>query len=70
MHIYAGLFEKLQTENKKVKPPLLPLVKVFPGGINHNIRYFKPYPFFVNGAKAQQLIDVDGNKYTDYWMGH
>jgi glutamate-1-semialdehyde 2,1-aminomutase len=45
-------------------------VKVFPGGVSHNIRYFEPYPFFVTGAKGKQLIDVDDNKYTDYWMGH
>jgi glutamate-1-semialdehyde 2,1-aminomutase len=44
--------------------------KVFPGGISHNIRYFEPYPFFVNGAKGKLLHDVDGNRYTDYWMGH
>jgi glutamate-1-semialdehyde 2,1-aminomutase len=45
-------------------------VKVFPGGVNHNIRYFEPYPFFVTRAKGRELLDVDGNKYTDYWMGH
>jgi glutamate-1-semialdehyde 2,1-aminomutase len=45
-------------------------VKVFPGGVSHNIRYFEPYPFFVTGARGKQLGDVDGNKYTDYWMGH
>lgn len=44
--------------------------KVFPGGVSHNIRYFEPYPFFVNSAKGRQLRDVDGNRYTDYWMGH
>lgn len=44
--------------------------KVFPGGISHNIRYFEPYPFFVNAAKGKQLRDIDGNRYTDYWMGH
>jgi glutamate-1-semialdehyde 2,1-aminomutase len=44
--------------------------KVFPGGISHNIRYFEPYPFFVNAAKGRQLRDVDNNRYTDYWMGH
>lgn len=44
--------------------------KVFPGGISHNIRYFEPYPFFVNSARGKQLRDVDGNRYTDYWMGH
>jgi glutamate-1-semialdehyde 2,1-aminomutase len=45
-------------------------VKVFPGGVNHNIRYFEPYPFFVTGARGRHLVDEDGNKYTDYWMGH
>lgn len=44
--------------------------KVFPGGISHNIRYFEPYPFFVTSAKGRRLVDVDGNDYTDYWMGH
>ena len=44
--------------------------RVFPGGISHNIRYFEPYPFFVNAAKGKHLYDVDGNRYTDYWMGH
>jgi glutamate-1-semialdehyde 2,1-aminomutase len=44
--------------------------KVFAGGVNHNIRFFRPYPFFAKRAKGKYLIDVDDNKYTDYWMGH
>lgn len=44
--------------------------EIFPGGIQHNIRFFQPYPFFVNRAEDQHLHDVDGNDYTDYWMGH
>lgn len=44
--------------------------KVFAGGINHNIRFFKPYPFFSKCAKGKNLYDVDNNEYTDYWMGH
>ena len=44
--------------------------KVFAGGINHNIRFFKPYPFFSKSAKGKNLYDVDDNVYTDYWMGH
>jgi glutamate-1-semialdehyde 2,1-aminomutase len=43
---------------------------VFAGGINHNIRFFNPYPFFVQKAVKSSLYDVDGNNYTDYWMGH
>src|ERR671927_1782817 len=44
--------------------------KVFAGGVNHNIRFFEPYPFFATSAKGKYLFDVDGNKYIDYWMGH
>jgi glutamate-1-semialdehyde 2,1-aminomutase len=44
--------------------------KVFPGGVNHNIRFFEPYPFFTTSARGKYLFDIDDNKYTDYWMGH
>src|SRR5919106_3490891 len=44
--------------------------QVFAGGINHNIRYFSPYPFYVRRAAKNALYDVDGNRFTDYWMGH
>ncbi len=39
-------------------------------GVSHNIRYFDPYPFVVQSSEGNHLEDVDGNKYTDYWMGH
>ncbi|MDE1770394.1 MAG: aminotransferase class III-fold pyridoxal phosphate-dependent enzyme [Thaumarchaeota archaeon] len=39
-------------------------------GVSHNIRFFEPYPFVTKSAKGKHLIDVDGNRYTDYWMGH
>ena len=44
--------------------------KVFAGGVNHNARYYDPYPLFVSKAKAQHIWDEDGNRYTDYWLGH
>jgi glutamate-1-semialdehyde 2,1-aminomutase len=44
--------------------------KIFAGGINHNARYYEPYPIFVSRAKGQYLWDADENRYTDYWMGH
>nr|AAC62704.1 glutamate-1-semialdehyde aminotransferase [Cenarchaeum symbiosum] len=40
------------------------------GGVSHNIRYYEPYPFVTRSARGKHLVDVDGNKYTDYWMGH
>ncbi len=39
-------------------------------GVSHNIRFFKPYPFVTKSAKGKTITDIDGNKYTDYWMGH
>lgn len=39
-------------------------------GVSHNIRFFEPYPFVTKSAAGKVIIDVDGNKYTDYWMGH
>jgi glutamate-1-semialdehyde 2,1-aminomutase len=39
-------------------------------GVSHNIRFFEPYPFVVKEAQGKNLIDVDDNRYTDYWMGH
>ena len=39
-------------------------------GIHHNIRFFEPYPFVTKSASGKFLIDVDSNKYVDFWMGH
>ncbi len=44
--------------------------RVFAGGVNHNARYYEPYPLFVSKAKGQHIWDEDGNRYVDYWMGH
>ncbi len=39
-------------------------------GVNSPVRYFKPFPFFVNRAKDCYLFDVDGNKYIDYCLAY
>ncbi len=44
--------------------------RVFAGGVNHNARFYEPYPIFVSKAKGRHIWDLDGNRYTDYWMGH
>ena len=44
--------------------------EVMPGGISHNIHYFRPYPFFVKKGEGSKIWDVDGNEYVDLWMGH
>jgi glutamate-1-semialdehyde 2,1-aminomutase len=44
--------------------------KVEPGGVSYRYRRFDPYPFFVKEARAASIVDVDGNRYTDYWCTH
>jgi len=39
-------------------------------GVSHNIRYFKPYPFVTKYAIGKYIVDVDQNKYIDFWLGH
>ena len=44
--------------------------RYLPGGVSYSIRYFEPYPVYVSAARGQRIRDLDGNEYTDYWMGH
>lgn len=44
--------------------------RVSPGGVTYAIRFTKPYPLFIKKARGTELIDVDGNSYVDFWMGH
>ena len=39
-------------------------------GVSHNIRFYEPYPFVTRSASGSKLTDLDGNRFTDYWMGH
>jgi glutamate-1-semialdehyde 2,1-aminomutase len=43
---------------------------VLPAGVSYGIRALSPHPFYVNNADGITLTDEDGNKYTDYWVGH
>ena len=45
-------------------------LKLHVNGVSHNIRYYDPYPFVVKSSLGKNLVDVDNNEYTDYWMGH
>lgn len=64
---YMKLYERKTNKSKSL---YFRSSNVFPGGISHNIRFFEPYPFFTKAAKGNSILDIDDNKYTDYWMGH
>lgn len=41
-------------------------VKVIPGGVSANIKYFDPFPLHMKGGDGAWLVDVDNHKYVDY----
>jgi len=43
---------------------------VLPAGVSYIIRFMEPYPFYTAWARGSKLVDVDGNEYVDFWMGH
>ena len=50
-------------------------IKVFPGGVSHNIRNFGmptcgSYPPYIARGEGGHIWDVDGNEYIDWWMSH
>ena len=50
-------------------------IRLFPGGVSHNIRTFglpacNSYPPFICKGKGSSVWDVDGNEYVDWWMTH
>ncbi|MHA2424385.1 MAG: aspartate aminotransferase family protein [Candidatus Thorarchaeota archaeon] len=50
-------------------------MKLFPGGVSHNIRQFGlassgAYPPYITHGKGGHIWDVDGNEYVDWWITH
>ncbi len=43
---------------------------VFPNGVTHDIRYFTPFPLYMERAQGSRKWDVDGNEIIDFVMGH
>jgi glutamate-1-semialdehyde 2,1-aminomutase len=43
---------------------------VFPDGVTHDIRYFTPFPLYVERARGSRKWDVDGNEIIDFVMAH
>jgi glutamate-1-semialdehyde 2,1-aminomutase len=40
--------------------------KVLPGGDTRSVTHFEPYPTYMQSGHGSTLVDVDGNRYTDF----
>ncbi len=45
-------------------------VRLFPGGVTHDVRYAQPFPLYMTHGQGPLKWDVDGNEYVDYVSGH
>jgi len=41
-----------------------------PLGVHSYVRFYKPYPLYVDRAQGTRIIDVDGNEYIDFSMNY
>jgi glutamate-1-semialdehyde 2,1-aminomutase len=60
-------FEELHPESKRLHDRA---TKVFPDGVTHDIRYFQPFPLYVERSDGAYKWDVDGNTIIDFINGH
>lgn len=69
------MLEKYKQASKQSREYWKRALKLFPGGISHNIRTFgldrcNVYPPFIHRGEGSHIWDIDGNEYMDYWMTH
>jgi glutamate-1-semialdehyde 2,1-aminomutase len=43
---------------------------VVAGGVNHEYRYYRPYPIYMKEGWGGRVRDVDGQEYIDLWSAH
>ena len=43
-------------------------LRTLPAGVVANVKYFPPYPLFMQRAGGSHVWDVDGNEYVDYCL--
>ncbi|HYO05938.1 MAG TPA: glutamate-1-semialdehyde 2,1-aminomutase [Phototrophicaceae bacterium] len=44
--------------------------RIIPGGVNSPVRFFQPYPFFVDSGNGSRIFTKEGNTLIDYCMGY
>lgn len=65
-----GLLSSYERKTKRSKELFERAKKVLPAGVSYAIRDVDPHPFYIKKARGCKLADINGNFYTDYWMGH
>lgn len=70
MPTVADYEKEYVSRTKKSREHQKKAVELLPGGVESNIRLFKPYPFVSRRAEGPYIYDIDGNKLIDYTLGY
>ena len=62
--------EEYRETRKKSKSLYDRAGKVMPSGIEHDSRFIRPFPFYVERAEGAKKWDIDGNELIDLCSGH
>ena len=62
--------ERFEAKTRSSAKMFRKATSVTPGGVMAGIKFFEPYPIFMERAKGSHLWDVDGNEYVDYLMSY
>jgi glutamate-1-semialdehyde 2,1-aminomutase len=65
-----GYEKEYVARTKKSRAHFEKAKKLIPAGVESNVRYFSPYPFYVKKAQGAYLYDIDGNKIIDFALGY
>ncbi|MBU1158895.1 MAG: glutamate-1-semialdehyde 2,1-aminomutase [Candidatus Thermoplasmatota archaeon] len=57
-------------KTKKSREHFMKAKKLLPAGVESNVRFFEPYPFYVKRAKGAYIYDLDDNRIIDYALGY
>lgn len=64
------LFKKYTERFKKSLEIFNRSKDLFPKGVNHDIRFYKPFPIIVSKGSGSKIYTVDDIEILDMWMGH
>lgn len=70
MAAHASYEKEYVARTKKSRAHFNEARKVLPAGVESNVKFFEPYPFYVKRAKGAYIFDLDGNKIIDYALGY
>ncbi len=43
---------------------------IFPGGVNSPVRFYEPYPEFIERGNGAHIFDADGREYSDFCLAY